>query len=320
MVALLCACSGTPQATGNTKNAGQTPDIDAARKASFPDNPFKEHLRTGYIELADYEWRNNNRESAKRFGRKAMTTITNLDPDMEGLYDRDLPLEKLNNLLGAKYYVEMANVAGFKTKHPEDAAIAQLMFDCWVEQSTKSHPADDKRPCKAEFDRINGNIATFMAEANQQNDEKKEAIEAKVEKMKSSTEAETPWENMPEHSLIFFKYNSTELGITAESIIEKVASDIHKFKPKKVIIAGNADLTGSYDYNMRLAMRRGQAVADLMIKKYGTDVGLLDVKAYGFNNPRFGENIKRKDVRNRYVKIIFMNKNKTYYDDNNNGQ
>jgi OOP family OmpA-OmpF porin len=295
-------------------SSNMTPELDEVRKASFPNDQFKEKLRVGYLELSDYEWNNGNRDSAKRFGRKALVTLTNLNPDMEGLYDRDINLQKLNDLLGAKYFVESAFVAGLPENNPTTAAQAQLSFDCWAEQSTKGHNKDDKRPCLENFNKANSTIGVFMSEANKRNEEQKKQLEAKVQAMKESADPR----KMPEYSLIFYKFNSTELGITAKGIIGKVAADIKLFKPRKVVISGNADKIGSYVGNMTLAMKRGQVVADYLVKNYNIDPSLLDVKAYGLNNPRIDPNVQKKEVRNRYVQIIFLKENKTYYEDNDN--
>jgi OOP family OmpA-OmpF porin len=316
---LLASCSGDASKTSKAMPASAavngTPGLDEVRKASFPADQFKEKLRTGYLALSDYEWNNKNPDSAKLFGRKAAATLTNFTPDMEGLFDRDIDLQKLNDLLGAKYYVDSAMVAGLKEKDPLTAAQAQISFDCWAEQSTKKHPQGDMRPCRDDFNNANAKIATFMSEVNHQNEEQKRALEEKVQGMK--TTAVDP-RKMPEYSLIFYKFNSTELGVTAKGIIGKVAADIKLFHPKKVVLSGNADQIGSYNENMKLAMKRGQIVADYLVKNYNVDPALLDVKAYGLNNPRVDPDSKKKEVRNRYVQIIFLKDNKTYYEDNNN--
>ncbi|MCE3231952.1 MAG: OmpA/MotB [Rickettsiaceae bacterium] len=313
-IALISACN--PATLKQDENSQLAPGIKSAREASFPDMPFKEALRSGYIALADYEWTHKNKNAAKVFSKKAMTTLTNLDPDTEGLYDRDLDLRDLNDLLGAKYFIDSAFVAGLKEKDPQTAAKAQLMFDCWVEQLTRGHTKEDTRPCKAEFDKSRQTVIAFMDETNKRNEAQKKNLDAKL----SSMQRVNDLHKMPDPSLIFFQFNSAELGVTAKGIIAKVAEDIRKFKPKKVVIAGNTDLVGTYQVNMILAMKRGQKVADYMIKHYGTDGSLLDVKAYGFNNPMVDPTVKKKEVRNRYVKIIFLKDSKTYYQDNNDSE
>ena len=116
--------------------------------------------------------------------------------------------------------------------------------------------------------------------------------------------------------MIYFSFNSAQLGVTGEGILDKVAKDIELFKPRKVIIAGNADLIGGYEYNMKLAMARGQAVADYLVNKHQVDRKLLDVKAYGLNNPRKEQEKNKPEVRNRYVQIIFEIDNRFYIKQN----
>jgi OOP family OmpA-OmpF porin len=309
------ASASAPASSNSALFSKKTPDIDAARNASFPNQPFKEKLRTGYIELADYEWGKGDEEAAKRFGRKAIaTTLPNIDPDMEGVFDRDINLNLLNEMLGAKYYIESAFAAGAKEQNPDDAAKAQLNFDCWVEQAASKMP--DERPCKDDFNSARASMATFMQTANYRTSAQPQRTAAprndNVSKELAMQKAALL--RMPEYSLIFFKFNSTKLGITAEGILDKVAADIKLFKPRKVILSGNTDNIGDYMTNVKLALGRGQAVADYLIKNHDIDPDVLDVKAYGLNNPRVEHENLKKEVRNRYVQIIFQKDNRMYYD------
>ena len=90
---------------------------------------------------------------------------------------------------------------------------------------------------------------------------------------------------MPEYSLLFFDFNKTDLGLTEEGILDKVAKDIIKFNPRKVIVSGHTDLIGSYDYNMQLATKRGQVAANYLVNRHGINAEIIDVKAYGENKP-----------------------------------
>ena len=129
---------------------------------------------------------------------------------------------------------------------------------------------------------------------------------------KALAEQKKMLKQLPEYSLLFFKFDSTKLGITAKSILDKVANDIDLFNPRKVILRGNTDLVGSDEYNMKLALARGQSAADYLINEHGIDAKLLDVKAYGENKPRENPGQINKDVRNRYVQITFEFDNKFY--------
>jgi outer membrane protein OmpA-like peptidoglycan-associated protein len=94
--------------------------------------------------------------------------------------------------------------------------------------------------------------------------------------------------------------------------LDKVAKDIVKFKPRKVIVSGHTDSVGSYDSNMLLAQQRGEVAANYLINRHKINARLIDVKVYGENKPRIESTPTEKDMRNRYVKIQFEFDNRFY--------
>lgn len=83
---------------------------------------------------------------------------------------------------------------------------------------------------------------------------------------------------LPEYLLIFFAYNSKELDLQSKSVLDKVAKDIELFSPRKVILRGNADLTGSSDYNLKLSFARAQEAADYLVFEHSIDRKVLMLK------------------------------------------
>ena len=303
-------------------------DVEPARNINYPEDLFMEALRSGYLEFYDAENESGNKDRAKRYARKALAISRGMVPEMEGLFNSDIPLERLNALLGAKYFIEAAFVNGVKDVEPVSAAKAQLMFDCWTdqEQERSEKSKEEVTSCQKEFESYREKLSEAMrqirqgeqeAEALRRENEKKQ-LEAYHRQQLSLALAAQKKElrKLPEYSLIYFSFNSAQLGVTGEGILDKVAKDIELFKPRKVIIAGNADLIGGYEYNMKLAMARGQAVADYLVNKHQVDRKLLDVKAYGLNNPRKEQEKNKPEVRNRYVQIIFEIDNRFYIKQN----
>ena len=307
-------------------NTVQPLDVSAARKHTVAHDPFLDTLRMGYLEFYDYELSQKDNKKANIYGRKALVTMQNLAPGMEDLFDKDIPLNRLNRLLGSRYFLEAAFVNGTKELAPEDSAKAQLMFDCWSDQeeirAKKEVKEMDILPCQTEFNKVRGRIKDALAEIRRVEKQKEFAkIEAEKRKMeayhklvlsKALAEQKKMLKKLPEYSLLFFKFDSTRLGITAKGILDKVAKDIGIFKPRKVILRGNTDLVGTDEYNMKLALARGQAAADYLIKEHGIDKKILDVKAYGENKPRKNPGKVNKDVRNRYVQVTFEFDNRFY--------
>jgi OOP family OmpA-OmpF porin len=292
--------------------AGQvTPNIDVARKASYPKDMFLETLRGGYINMADEQWQQGDKDDAMRFGQKAMAITHGITPEMDTLYNRKISLTHLNELLGSRYFLESAFVKGVKEEIPGEAAMAQLMFDCWLDETEES--VQSERPCKDDFHKFKQEIDAVLTDIKMMDEAKRQRMidQHKRELARKLAAQKASLRKMPEDSFIFFQFNSIALGVTGKALLDKVAKDIEAFKPRKVVIAGNTDLVGNAKTNMKLAMQRGRVVANYLIKNHKIDPNLLDVKAYGENNPR--RKNRRKDINNRYVQITFMKDNRVYY-------
>ena len=304
-------------------NSKKTPNLDELRAKRFYDNLFKDNLLRGYLEYSDSLWAAGNKEKAVYYGRKASAISTNLDPEMENLYNREIDIQPLNDLLGAKYFLEAAQVQGLKNIAPDVAAKAQVNFDCWVETADNNSKNIPQNSCKADFEGERIVVADILDSMKLNEMENRRILkeqlarEAEIEAAKKFERKlatqEQQLSKLPEYSLIFFRYNDTKLGVTGKGILDKVAKDIEIFRPGKVVISGHADKTGSYNYNMQLAMKRGQAMANYLVEQHGISPSLLDVKAYGENDPRVYKNKIKKDVRNRYVRVIFLKDNRIYY-------
>lgn len=299
-------------------------DVSAARKTTIAQDPFLDALRIGYLEFYDFEQKKGNNEKAHTYGRKAIATTSNLIPEMEGVFDKQIPIDRLSSLLGAKYFVESAFVNGTQDLDPQSSSKAQLMFDCWTDQeeirASKGTTKQEILPCQEEFNQARGRLSEALTEIRRIEKEKesvrieaeKKQLEAEhqLELSKALAEQRRELRKLPEYSLIFFAYNSKELDLPAKSVLDKVAKDIELFAPRKVVLRGNADLTGGNDYNMKLSLARAEKAADYLAFEHGIDRKVLDVKAYGVNKPR--ENVASKSERNRYVQIEFEFDNKFY--------
>ena len=85
--------------------------------------------------------------------------------------------------------------------------------------------------------------------------------------------------------IIEFESNSAVLDNTAQTIIDNEFADIAKeFSGAKILIVGNTDNTGNYDYNMKLSYQRAQAVADYLVKEYNFDPNKFIKKGNGPND------------------------------------
>ena len=94
----------------------------------------------------DHDWR-----SANFFAHKGLRAARGEAVEPEWLPAWDLPADKLDELNPARRRLILVMVKGAQKKLPEQTAMAQGRFDCWVFQSTRSHQSDDMATCREEF-------------------------------------------------------------------------------------------------------------------------------------------------------------------------
>jgi OOP family OmpA-OmpF porin len=81
-----------------------------------------------------------------------------------------------------------------------------------------------------------------------------------------------------------FKFDQAELTEPAQQTLDQIAREMLKEPGLKVVIDGHADRIGSSEYNLALSERRANAVRDYLAAK-GVDVTVLDIRAFGENQP-----------------------------------
>lgn len=79
---------------------------------------------------------------------------------------------------------------------------------------------------------------------------------------------------------INFAFDSANLNQDAEMTVDRIASEIKRYRPREVVIAGHTDTAGPSSYNEQLSQERAMAVSQAL-----TDMGIpnrvLDKKAFG---------------------------------------
>ena len=130
-----------------------TMDIDRVRTAQPTGaSPFNVALTNEYRELAVYEadkmydW-----PDAVRWSQKGLAASNNQLVLPEQLGDWRLPADKLGELTNARLRLVTALDGSARSKLPADAARAQAMFDCWVEQQEENWQHDHIAACRQGF-------------------------------------------------------------------------------------------------------------------------------------------------------------------------
>ena len=108
---------------------------------------------------------------------------------------------------------------------------------------------------------------------------------------------------------LLFDFNKSDIQDKSKESLSKFAKTVNNYKDTKIILEGHTDNVGDEDYNLRLSLRRAQAVADF-IKDLKVDSARITEFGYGEIQPVTDNMDEASRSQNRRVEIaIFANEN-----------
>jgi outer membrane protein OmpA-like peptidoglycan-associated protein len=103
--------------------------------------------------------------------------------------------------------------------------------------------------------------------------------------------------------LVFFDFDRADLTERARQIIAEAAQNAGWVQTTRIEVAGHADRAGSPQYNQRLSLRRGEAVAAELARQ-GIQRAQITVQAFGESRPLVATADGVREPQNRRVEIV----------------
>lgn len=248
-------------------------------------NSFQERLAWEYRELAlfeadqMYDWIDAENHATKGLmaadGQRPMP----YDPAEWGIED-PAKLRELQN--GRAQLVSLLD-QGAGEKAPNEAAVAQAKYDCWVEQQEEGHQFDHIAACRDQF------LAAL------------DGLKKAMEQVSVTTTTEEV-----ARQVVYFDFDRSDIRADAQTSIDSFVSEMKKIAPVTLYIEGHADTSGPSDYNVALSAARAAAVR-AELERQGMTVGDykdLRVEAEGESEPAVVTGDGVREPRNRRVEII----------------
>lgn len=229
---------------------------------------YFEGLRSGYTAVADSKREILDLENVDLFQHRANAAAAgeSVEPFDPSRWPT-LPAGQAGALSDARARLGQAYQGGARQRRPAEAAEAQVAYDCWVERAAGSWRRPYSDGCRNRF-------------------------EAAVQKLKPVVTTH----------LVFFGHNRATIAPAQQERVRAAAADAKGAPAGGVSIVGNADRTGSPDYNMTLSRRRADAVADQM-RREGATLDGARISGAGDANPRKPTPRGVREPENRNVEV-----------------
>lgn len=109
---------------------------------------------------------------------------------------------------------------------------------------------------------------------------------------------------------VFFSTGKTDITLSAQRNVDKLAQLLNKFPTRNVLIEGHTDNTGPEDVNVALSQKRADAVKNLLVAK-GVSPDRITTKGYGLKHPVVSNDTPLGREQNRRVEVIVLNEGAT---------
>jgi OOP family OmpA-OmpF porin len=167
-----------------------------------------------------------------------------------------------------------------RSRMPDVAAKAQAKFDCWVEEQDEGWQEAEIAACRGDFMALLAQMVQPPAPM--------------------PPPAAAP---IAQHEyIIYFDWDSARITPEGLRIVDQVATDARNMSSSRIVLVGHADLSGPASYNLRLSLRRADAVRAALAQR-GVATERTSVTALGDTEPAVPTARGVREPRNRRVVV-----------------
>lgn len=209
--------------------------------------PFNDALKEGYVQLADSRWREGSWD-VLHFRSKARQAMLGDAVWPEDAASARIPAALRPQLVERRARLLTVLDADGRLVAPEDAALAQVSFDCWLLEVEDTKALGST--CRDSF------IAALQD----------------TEQVLVAT--------LPPSYVVLFEPGSDRLDAVGLNVATRVSRAAMIREPTRINVIGYADSTGSAGLNEALSLQRAENVA-AALERAGVSPDLIDVQARG---------------------------------------
>jgi len=237
---------------------------------------FNQGLYAGYEELSEDRsdaWLGADWDfvDGELFNHKARTAKKNSVVLPDEPMDRELSEEQAATFQDAIERLRRGFDMGGRYLAPQDAATAQVKYDCWIE-ATEDGRVGDAEACRAAFESA---MAAVESQANYALTEIDYSTPAPA--MAAATPSQTQF-------IVLFEFDSTAYAPGNGTIVREALDAALANPSTSLRITGHADRSGAVAYNQTLSERRANRVIEELVGG-GVDPTRVSGEAVGETQP-----------------------------------
>jgi len=276
-----------------------SPDYWEVGRMKMTGPAFQKFLHQGYVGLARDEDEEGDYRDAGHFAAKGLAVAEGQAVGPVAMSARKIPAANVTELTDARARLIAALNRGAATKAPMEAADAQVMFDCWMQEQEENFQPRDIARCRDGF------YAAIAAV--------EEALKPKPVMAEPAPEPEPEPEPapmvvepqpLPGPFLVFFDWDRATISADAQAILNDAAVAARMIGAGRIAVTAHADRSGSDDYNMGLSRRRAEAVKSAL-QRLGVGGLQVEVFARGEADPLVRTADGVREPQNRRASITF---------------
>lgn len=261
---------------------GCASNLNDAQMAEATGSDFQMGLIEGYKKLADMEAAEADWQDARYFADRVLAVAGGADVMPESPSARAIPADAKLEVEIAQARLETILDGGGRDKAGKATAMAQVGFDCWLQELEENFQPDDIANCKAMFE------------------EGASAAEEALRPPPPKPVDKGPWE-------VYFAWDSAAIDAAAQQTINTAYTAHRKFKGSTVNISGHADTSGPSKYNQKLSEMRAKAVYEVFTLDLLVPEDSVSMKAMGEDGLAILTPDNTRELLNRRV-VIHLSK------------
>ena len=242
--------------------------LQKAERMSPEGTEFKQSLFKHYTERSAAEFAEGDYRDSDYFASKAIAATKGEEVLPQEISERRIPDDKVDVMASARERLMAALGGGGRVKAPDQAARAQVMFDCWLQEQEENFQPDDIEFCRSNF---------FDALRQVE-----EAIKPEPEPVAPAPAPEPE----PEEAQfkVFFDFDNADIRADQQDALQVAIWGAESAGDRTISLFCHADTAGPKDYNQALSVRRCNSVAGAMIDA-GIDRGRIFQVPVGQTQP-----------------------------------